>query len=243
MLHANTSDVARHQAGRIEKRMSVEERLKGFRLLSRFGFGQSPRLRRRNPEVGGMLDVITQPVFDSFSIAANTAFPKTTLFQTPVGSGGKTSAQTNMSLAGQLPAPQKLIVYAIRLFISNDTVIVDVNNILRNVSTVFTVGKKPWLEVPPLFLSAGCGAQITAAAQVGTAPAGSAPFFATSNGSVDPRAVFTLSKPIVIESGETFSFVLNAETAFNTAAVGANPAGAGTTIYVILDGELYRQVQ
>lgn len=196
----------------------------------------------RNPIIVGINDVLNQPVYDSVTFAQAAAMAKTTLFQNPIGNA-RTLAQTNMALQGQLPAPQRLVVRVIKVIVSNNTVPVDLVNIAENVSLTFTVGKKPWFEGPLILLAAGCGAQVVAASQVGTAPAGSAPVFSTSLGSVDSRAAFTLSQPIVIEAGETFAATLNPEAAFNFAAAGANPAGVGATIRVVLDGELYRGVQ
>jgi hypothetical protein len=203
----------------------------------------SADLRMKNPSFPGAQEVITQPVYDSVSFAAAAAMAKTTLFQTPIGQAGKTLAQTNMTQAGTLPAPQRLTVRSIQLGFANNTVITDVVNILENVSLTFIVGKKPMLEVPCHYLTAGCGGIVTAAAQVGTAPAGSAPLFSTSNGVPDQANRFWLSVPFTIEQGETFQVVLVPETGFNFAAAGANPAGVGTTIRVAFSGELYRQVQ
>ncbi|MCU1284478.1 MAG: hypothetical protein JWO13_828 [Acidobacteriales bacterium] len=225
-------DVERFNPAVINGAMKNAKRL-GFNSYGR-GF--------KNPIIANIQDVLNQPVYDSFTVAANTAFPKTTLFQSPI-SGTRTLAQTNMQLAGQLPAPQRLVVRAIKLIVANNTTLTDLVNILENVSVVFTVGKKPWFEGPAILLTAGCGAQMVSAAQVGTAPAGTAVAFSTSNGSVDQRAAFTLSQPVVIEAGETFSVTLQAETGFSTQANTTNPPGVGTTVRVVLDGELYRGVQ
>lgn len=209
----------------------------------RFGSKLAAPFRLSNPAVTGMGEQINQPIYDSFSVNANTAFPKTTLFQTPIGQGGKTLAQTNMTQAGALAAPQQFLIQAIRLRIVENTTPTDAINIIQNCSFTLVIGKKPYLEVPCALLTAGCGYDLQAAAQVGTAPAGSAPLFAGSLGAPDQRNVYTLSQPIQIGIQETFSVVINPETAFNTQAVGANPAGAGTTVQVILDGVLTRGVQ
>lgn len=216
---------------------------KNLRLLHRGRFAIPPA-RMRNPVLAGVEDVVNQPIYDSFSVAAATAWPNvTTLFAQSMGQSGKTLAQTNMIAAGILQAPQRLYVQSYRVFIGNDTVISDLNQILRNVSVTLTIGKKPYFEGPVLLLSAGCGALVTAAANVGTAPAGSAPLFSTSNGNPDQRNIFSLSRPFMLEEGESFSVTFRAETAFNTTAAAANPPGVGATVYFILDGELYRGVQ
>lgn len=224
------------------------------RFTPRYGRGVDnglmARLNRRdfarrldNPTFPGGVEVINQPVFDTVTFAAAAAFTKTTLFQAPIGQAGKTLAQTNMVQAGQLPAPQKLTVRAIRFVVSNTTTPTDLVNIATNVSFVLNVGKKPMLEVPCAVLSAGCGVQVVAAGQLGTAAAGDGQIFSTSFGSLDQRSLFTLNVPFTIEQGETFNVVLNPETAFNFAAAGAKPAGVGATISVFLEGELYRAIQ
>jgi hypothetical protein len=215
-------------------------RYRTYRELKAGNFGK--RARCSNPSVGGIEDLITQPLYDSVSFAAGAAFAAQTMFQTIKGQAGKTLAQTNMTFAGALPNPQRLNVRALRVWIANSTAPVDLFNLLQNVSIEVVFNGKPYFQGPLGLLTAGCGAMVTAAAQVGTAPAGSAPVFSTSNGNPDQRNVFSLNQPIMIEQGEPIEVKLNADIAFNFAAAGANPAGVGTTIFVILDGDLYRAV-
>lgn len=225
-----------------EGRLSPRFALAGLRELSSVNFGR-PRAKAKNPILGGVEDYITQPIYDSVNFAQAAAFTQQTMFQQPRGQAGKTLAQTNMTSPGFLPNPQRLILRALRVFISNGTVPADMFNLMQNVSITLTLGTKPYFLGFLGLLGAGCGAMVTAAAQVGTAPAGSAPVFSTSNGVPDQRSIFALNQPITIEQGETIQVILNPDTAFNFAAAGANPAGVGATIYVILDGDLYRGVQ
>jgi hypothetical protein len=211
-------------------------------LISSFDYGRMPKVKQRNPLVGNMLEVINQPYFDTVSFAAGAAMAKSIMFQSPQGQAGKTPAQTNMILPGQLPQPQKLVVRQIRLFVINNTVPVDLANLQWNCSITFVVGKKPYLEVPAGALPAGQGFIQYSAAQLGTAPVGSTVSYSTSNGVPDPRATFILSQPVTIEAGESFSFIINPETAFNFAAAGTTLPGVGTSLQVYLDGDLYRGV-
>lgn len=202
------------------------------------------RARHCNPTVAGVEETIDQPFYDTVSIAASTAFAKTVLFQVQIGQSGKTLAQTNMTQSGQLPYPQYLELHTISVPIANNTTLVDLINILQLVSFTLTVGTKPMLQVPVWFLPAGCGAIINAIAGIGSAlPATTAVGYSTGNGIADPRAVFALSCPFVINTGESFNVTLNPETPFNTQANTTNPPGVGTTIAVKLDGVLYRGVQ
>lgn len=227
------------EGGRFQPRYPFE----GLRELGSFNFGKRPRCKMSNPFLGGVEDYVSQPVYDSASFAQGAAFAQQTMFQQPRGQAGKTLAQTNMTGPGFLPNPQRLILRALRVFIANNTVPTDMVNLLQNVSIQVTLGTKPYFLGFLGLLTAGCGAMVSAAAQVGTAPAGSAPLFATSNGVPDQRNVFALNQPLTIEQGEPIQVLLNADVPFNFAAAGANPAGVGTTIYVILDGDLYRGVQ
>jgi hypothetical protein len=226
-------------------RLNREVRGEGFdpALLSGLNFGKLPKVSGRNPLVANIMEVINQPVYDSASFNASAAMAKTVLFQTPIGQGGKTLAQTYMTKAGQLEQPQKLVIRSIKLWLANNTALVDLINFLTLNSFVLTVGKKPMLEVNCGVLTAGIGAVATAAAELGTAQTGEAQFVSTSNGVPDQRNTFTLNQPIVIEGGEGFSVTINPETAWSFAANTTRPTGVGTTFYVYLDGELYRGVQ
>jgi hypothetical protein len=214
------------------------------RLSSR-GFGKqlSRHSSMPNPGVPGQIDVIDWTYYDSISFAQAAAMAPSVMFQTPI-SGTKLLNATNLQgVGGQLPFPQTLTITALKVFIANNTAPVDLSNLMINVSYTLTVGLKPFFQCPLAVLSAGMGGIVTAAAQVGTAPAGSAPLYSTSNGMPDPRAVYGLNKPIIIGYGENFNVTLAPNVAFNFAAAGANPAGVGTTIVVHLDGVLTRQVQ
>jgi len=230
--------IARLSAEAIERNARTRER------FSKRGLGkQFPRCSSQNPGVPGQIDIIDWTYYDTASFAQSAAMATTVFFQTPI-SGTKLLNATNLQgQGGQLPFPQTLTITALKVYIANNTVPADLVNLLTNVSFTLTVGLKPFFQCPLAVLTAGMGAFVTAAAQVGTAPAGSAPLFSTSNGVPDPRAVYTLSKPIIIGYGENFNVTLQPNVAFNFAANTTNPAGVGTTIAIHLDGILTRQVQ
>ena len=200
--------------------------------------------RSANPVYPGLHEIITQPLYDSFTVAVSTAIPAlTVLFQNPVGQSSKTLLQTNMLAAGQLPAPQKFSVRAIRLGFRNDAFITDVIGLLYGNWVNFKVSQKPYLQCPAALLTAGFGAYMPAISQVGaTAPTGTLVAYLTSSGTPDQRNIFALSRPIQIEQNEQFSFELNQATAYTTAAASGVTLGTGLDVYVFLDGELSRQV-
>ena len=208
-------------------------------LFRRLGFKHVPR--HHNPNVGGLVEVITQPYYDSVSFAQGAAFAKTILFQSTIGQAGKTLCQTNMTQAGQLPNPQRLTIHAICVHIANNTIVTDMVNLVQNVSVQLFVNTKPYFQGPLLTLPAGRGYQQVSGA-LSTADLAGSSIYSTSNGSVDPRGSYILAAPITIEQGEQFQVVLNPETAFNMASNAVHPVGVGTTITVFLDGDLERGV-
>ena len=218
----------------------TREQRRAHSLFHNMGFRHVPR--RQNPTLGGVIEVITQPLYDQVSFAQGAAFAKTILFQTPKGQGGKTLAQTNMTQAGILPNPQRFTIYAICVLISNNTIPADMFNLVTNVSFELDINTKPYFQGPLVTLPAGRGFRLDSIANVGQAVAacGFIDAYSTTNGVPDPRAVYTLDAPITIEQGEQFQVVLNPETAFNLTANSTNPAGVGTTITIFLDGNLER---
>jgi len=238
----NSNEVERFNRSRIEAALGRSVRPLG---IQRFGRSEENLNRRcKNPMVGNILEVVNWIQYDSVSFGQSAAFAKTTLFQTPIGQAGKTLADTNMTQAGQLQSPQKLDILALRFYVSNTTAQVDVQNILQNVSFQFYIGTKPMWQGPCLFLTAGCGILQPSAAfstsGLGLAGAGYGAS-STSVGVPDQRSVYSLTQVLTVESTEAFSVVLTPEHAFNMATTIL--LGVGTTIYVGLDGELYRGVQ
>lgn len=214
---------------------------RGMRLLAAFDFCKFPR--KCNPTLDGYQDLIIQPTYDSVAFAAAAAFVTTILFQTPVGAG-KTLAQTSMVQAGQLPAPQSLLIDSIQAWVANNTAPVDLQNMLQNVTFELYIGTKPYLQCPLAFIQAGMGGIAYSAAQLGTAAAADVSFASTSNGVPDPRAVFAMGdNPIQLKQGENFKVILTPQTAFNFAAANARPNGNGTSLQIFLNGRLQRSVQ
>lgn len=239
----NPADVKRALMGRAGSALKGMRALGGLRFGDDSYFSRVPRFS--NPQMAGVEDKISQPIYDSFSLAAAAAFPQTVMFQVQKGASGKTLAQTNMVSSGQLQFPQRLWLCAIYFVVANNTTLTDLINIQTNVSFTLNVGTKNYLQVPAGFLTAGRGAVMNTIANVGQAVAagGGVTAYATSNGVQDPRAIFALDNPFMIEYGESFNVTLNPETPFNMQANTTNPPGVGTQITVFLDGTLYRSVQ
>jgi hypothetical protein len=217
----------------------VERQMRGGSRLSRRGFGIQ---RRKNEAPQGQYAHRDWIYYDSATFAAGAAFANTVFFAVPQGAAGKNLNVTNLQgQGGQLPAGEVLTITSIRILIANLTVPADFQNINDLVSVQFKVRNYPIFQCTPEFLSPGCGAVTASAAQLGTAPAGTATVTSTSNGTPTQSSVYNFQVPYILGSLENFAVILNPETAFNmTAAAAVNPLGVGATIKVILEGVIDR---
>lgn len=113
------------------------------------------RMRVKNI-VQGQLDARVQPLYDFFSVAANTAVRAETLFTIPfgqqytgAGAGGaiiKTFFHTNLLTSGALDAPKKLLVKNVSLMPRPDMSPDDNNALIGQYLITFsTLGKQFWI--------------------------------------------------------------------------------------------------
>ena len=218
-----------------------------------------PRLRVSNPIVQGYLEGITQPMYDAYLAAASTAVPKLILFSVPIGgnysSGGiaafnKTELYTNMTQNAVLPAPNKLIVRAISVYVATNVNPVDLELFLAKTLLQFTVNSKLYCEQQVGRFPAGGGSFSSFIAFQATAA--DAAYNSSGNGWPDARNTYTLAYGgVPIEQQQTFSVVidptLSFEGAFTTKSAtpsGTNEIiGTGIQAIVYLDGTLFRAVQ
>lgn len=211
--------------------------------LSRDNFAQPKSIRPwrlKNPGLPGAGYDNTDFLYDSFSVAQAAAFPQLTpMFQTPV-SGAKTLAQTNMRTAGTLANGEVFRLKRMRVIVAQNTYPADAVNILQLCSVKLMIGGRQFVAGPVLAFPGGGGGILSAAAQVGTAPAGTNVQTGFSNGVADIRAAFTFEDEIPIENNEQIEVDVTAETGFNMTAAAAG--GVGTTIYCFLDGRRLRKV-
>lgn len=178
----------------------------------------------RNP---GVMDVITQPLYDKQTVlAAGTSL--LTFFAVPVGQSGKTLADTNMRLAGQLPSPQSYEVRGVAVKLGAVCTAADAKTILATGFLTLFIGAKDWWTVPLELTSSGAGI-------VGFADGTASTNFAVTNGVADPRAIAMLTRPITINENENFSVTVQWPAAITPVA--------NTTMIVALHGELTRSVQ
>src|SRR6267154_3801374 len=108
-----------------------------------------PRLRQAR-------DIVCQPFYDTVRLGTTTAGASFILFQTPKGtgtspvtnSGAKTEIDTNMVVAGQLPAPWGFVTRAISIQFDPSVTVADLVSYQTFLWGKFTVGAKDWLTAP-----------------------------------------------------------------------------------------------
>jgi hypothetical protein len=174
--------------------------------------------------VPGLLDEVNQPLYDTLELASGTATYR--FFTVPV-SGAKSRLLTNMTLQGQLPAPQSFKVMAIRVIAKSATADAStaiVNHALMFSYLVFKVGEKEQVVEPTVLASAGAGVYNNITTDI------------AQNGMPDARSIAALNRPITIGVSQNFYLDLIYDTAPTTAQ-------DGIKILVVLDGVLTRGVQ
>ena len=200
--------------------------------------------------VSNRMDVQHTPLYDTVRINAGGVINAiTTSFFTAVGPASlKTLAQTNMTQASRLPAPEAFAIFAFRLKWNEDILDTDLIQLLGNSGVVadvptgvasaggfcleFTLGQKVYQRAPLWYYAAGGG---ISGFTTQTADQ------AYSNGLPAREAMHKLAVPIVIENQMTFEAHLTG-TAF-TCAANAVFGGRGITLTLLLDGLYARGVQ
>jgi hypothetical protein len=178
------------------------------------------------PNVG---DILTQPLYDEIPVlAAGTT--QLVFFSQPVGQAAKTLLNTNMQLAGQLQVGYQMKVMAIAISFRVATLLANIKTCLDTGFGQFNIGSKWWWQSPLRFLPGGLG--ILGFSDLGAATAGNA---AWSNGSPDPKAMYTLRQPVDITATESFNFTIQYAAAVTPTV--------DTPLTVALHGELTRTVQ
>ena len=190
-------------------------------------------------------DIVWQPLYDkvTYAQAGQTSL---TFFSNPVGQSSKTLADTNMTLAGQLPNPQSFLVTSIHVELlppalpgraaaaatAIATNINDIQEVMQSGYLQLTIGSKTYVQegplgvFPPTYRLDGLAA-LAAAGEVADK------FNIIDYGQVVGEYYEVL--PFVIPSSQNFSVQLIWPT-----AVGIT---AATPIFVRLGGFLYRSVQ
>jgi hypothetical protein len=193
-----------------------------------------------------LLDVIVEPRYDTQTILAAGAL-QLTYFQVPLGQGAsnfaaatvaKQLSDTNMDLAGQLPAGYNFKLLGFRVQPHFNMTAADARLWSSGGWFTFTIASKPYLRTPLDTIPAGSGPFGSGGATAdATSRMVAHGWPALSNG-------YTIGKkPLDLSQSQNFSVVLNWTTLSPVTSTAPGQAAAGLVLRVYLDGYLYRPVQ
>ncbi len=198
-------------------------------------------------------EAVKQSLYDYQAYAA-AGQAQLTFFAQPVGQGGRTLSDTNMTLAGQLPKNQEFLATSVEVFFSPTTptvaaqmpaafgaqaisqIVNDAYIVGRAGNLNLTIGAKPYLQESPLgrFPQKAYFDLHAAAADVSTA--GAALQTRIAYGHWCGRPYLLDPAPLLLPENQNFTVTLNWPEG---AQAITNPGRIG----VILDGILYRRSQ
>lgn len=182
------------------------------------------------------MDVQHEPLYDTLwnpntdaPYAAGATIPNLSQFFTAPTS--KTLAQTNVTTAKRLDAPEAFAVMGIRLRFAEDILIADALQLYNNFCLEFWIGQKSYNRAPLWFFCVGGGlAGFTGVATV----------TAATNGVPGRNAMHALQINIVVDNQASFFGQLDGS---NVTLTAASAGGTGANIMMLLDGLHARGVQ
>lgn len=201
----------------------------------------------------GDYEVTRQTLYDfqSYPTAGATSF---TFFQQPQGQNSKTLADTNMELAGALPAPKYFLVESIEVYVFPGVSPVTLGSASALVATNFAndmyallkagwlnffIGSKSYLNEAPIGRFPPKSGKLECAFAAGSsiyAAAAATPSVQMDYARWDGRPYF-INPQIMLAPTQNFNVALNFPTAV------ATPSGQNARIGVVLDGLQYRLSQ
>lgn len=195
----------------------------------------------------GQLEVIRQTLYD-FQVYAQAGQTSLSFFQVPVGQAGKTKADTNMQLAGQLPAGQQFVVQSAEVYFFPGTIVPgvgpvanlidgftnDVWAVYKNGFVEFQVGSKLYLTEAPVGRFPPKTRLDGWSSENGNTTAAAALYTRTSYAVFAGRP-YPIDPYILLESTQNFNVTLSWPTAV--------PITNAGRIGVVLDGLLVRNSQ
>lgn len=200
---------------------------------------QAERLRAALAERGDRKakNVFRDTIYDTISVAQAAAMPALlTFFTTPVGTGGKTEAQTNLYMPGQLSNNDIVLVTGIRTQFLFNVNPIDAANLMSLCWLEVVFKTKRFMIGTADTFPAGSAGQVTAATNLGTAlaVAGLGPVTSFTNGVPSVHNFFSVGEDgYLIEKNDSFRLNWYTATAFNLLATAVG--GMGVTIKVIYD--------
>lgn len=202
----------------------------------------NPSLQQQTQAMLSRCERIVEALYDyaAYPTAGGTSF---TFFQQPAGQSGKTLADTNMTLAGQLPQGQAFLVTGIEVPIFSGAAtdgtagtgqLEDINALYKAGFLTLTIGTKPYTQDAPL----GVFAQsfgVGGVSAIGTTAAATTIVHEVARVVGAPYSL--AGCPLLLTPSVNF----NVQLGFATAV--ATPSGADARFGVRLKGMLYRLAQ
>lgn len=210
---------------------------------------QMEALRRYNVNRAGQFEVIWQPQYD-FQTYATAGATQFTFFQTTIGAGGTTLADTSIRSAGQFPRPQEFLITGIQVYfrpgeepetvgLADDAQQDFVNDVFAvlfgNAWLELFIGSKPYLQDGPLAKFTQQFKLMGDSAISDSTTAGAAQKSVISYATHCGR--YYSITPVKLPANQNFNVNINFPAAV------ATPSGNDARIGVILDGFLYRLSQ
>jgi len=178
------------------------------------------------------MEVIRQSLYDfqAYAMAGQTSL---TFFSLPIGQGGKTKADTNLTTAGSLPAPirfavQTMEVYFIPgVFPSGAPAAAGIDNHVNDIWEVMTgtaflelvIGSKPYLTEAPL-LRLPPAARMDGFAGMSDATTAAAALFSRTSHLHACGALYRIDPVLLLEPNQNFSVTINWPTAIGISVAG-----------------------
>lgn len=201
----------------------------------------------------GAVEGVRQSLYDFQTYTASSGHTSLTFFQVPNGQSSKTIADTNMELAGSLPAPKRFLVESVEIYffpgvlpeqikttLAIPEFINDMYTINKSGSLNFFIGSKTYLEEAPIGrFPTKTGLQVEASNSIFRSQASAADAqdqVSTSYAKSGGRPYY-LDPPVLLTPTQNFKITLTWPTAVTL------PSAADARIGVVLDGILYRLSQ
>jgi len=190
--------------------------------------------RLKNPSVPGESWTERKVYYDTYSVAANTLCQGVlaTMFQVPLGNGGKTLASTNMKDTGKIADSAVFYIGAFGVIISHNSP-ADAYNLGSNLTVKLRVGIREYTSGPLQMFPGGRGmvAGGSLPAAIGTLTS----VASVNNGVAHIENVFKFIGGIKVDPGQSISVELTAEGNGFTTATSGN-GGTGFSVQPWIDG-------
>lgn len=201
-------------------------------------------LDKFNVNRAGQVEGIRQSLYD-FQTYAQAGQTGLTFYQVPIGQSGKTKADTNMEVAGSLPAPKRFLVESIEVhFYPGNPISATGAIVAENWNDVYDVSKSGWLDFfigsKSYLTEAPIGRFAQSTGLQGTGAVTDATTAAASRVTVIDYARFggmpyLMQPPILLVPTQNFNVSLNWPTAVAIAVA--------ARIGIVMKGILYRNSQ